>query len=134
MREIVDSDCPPDLEGIANCDALAIGMIKEVVDRPAPRIDTAKHGRRGLNRAANRLLRVPGFSPVDGWIPSRHFGSHRAVVAAIEIAGKGYPGYATALGTIALTCSFANIVGGFMITDRMLRMFKSRSFLSRSTN
>jgi len=47
-----------------------------------------------------------------------------SVVAAIEIAGKGYPGFATALGTIALTCAFANIVGGFMITDRMLKMFK----------
>jgi NAD(P) transhydrogenase subunit alpha len=49
-----------------------------------------------------------------------------AVVAAIEIAGKGHPAYATILGTIALTCSFANIVGGFLITDRMLKMFKQR--------
>ena len=55
-----------------------------------------------------------------------------SVVAAIEIAGRGYPGYATALGTIALTCSFANIVGGFLITDRMLRMFKRRDGVKRS--
>jgi len=50
-----------------------------------------------------------------------------SVVAAIQIAGEGRAGYATALGAIAVTCSFANIVGGFMITDRMLRMFKRRS-------
>ena len=54
-----------------------------------------------------------------------------SVVAAIEIAGKGYPVFATALGTIALTCSFANIVGGFLITDRMLRMFKRRDGVHR---
>src|SRR5437879_1065493 len=49
-----------------------------------------------------------------------------AVVAAIEIAGKDHPRFATVLGTLALTCSFTNIVGGFMITDRMLRMFKKK--------
>ncbi|MGD0089088.1 MAG: NAD(P) transhydrogenase subunit alpha [Planctomycetota bacterium] len=54
-----------------------------------------------------------------------------SVVAAIEIAGKGYAGYATALGTLALACSFANIVGGFLITDRMLRMFKRRGGVHR---
>jgi NAD(P) transhydrogenase subunit alpha len=30
------------------------------------------------------------------------------------------------LGTIAITASFANVVGGFVITDRMLKMFKKR--------
>jgi NAD(P) transhydrogenase subunit alpha len=29
------------------------------------------------------------------------------------------------LGTIAVVASFSNMVGGFFITDRMLRMFKS---------
>jgi proton-translocating NAD(P)+ transhydrogenase subunit alpha len=28
------------------------------------------------------------------------------------------------LGTIAVACAMANIVGGFLITDRMLAMFK----------
>ncbi|MEA2566858.1 MAG: hypothetical protein QOD49_2035, partial [Actinomycetota bacterium] len=33
---------------------------------------------------------------------------------------------AVTLGTIAITASFANVVGGFVITDRMLKMFKKR--------
>jgi NAD(P) transhydrogenase subunit alpha len=32
----------------------------------------------------------------------------------------------TLLGFIAVTCSTINVVGGFMITDRMLRMFKRK--------
>ena len=31
---------------------------------------------------------------------------------------------ATVLGTIAVAASMTNIVSGFLITDRMLRMFK----------
>lgn len=50
-----------------------------------------------------------------------------SVVAAIEIAGKkDTPVLAIVLGTIAVTMAFANVVGGFMITDRMLKMFKKR--------
>jgi NAD(P) transhydrogenase subunit alpha len=52
-----------------------------------------------------------------------------SVVAAIEICGL-HPGQtttaATILGTIAVAAATTNIVGGFMITDRMLRMFKKR--------
>jgi NAD(P) transhydrogenase subunit alpha len=52
-----------------------------------------------------------------------------SVVAAIEICGLR-PGQtttaATILGTIAVAAATTNIVGGFMITDRMLRMFKKR--------
>ncbi len=33
---------------------------------------------------------------------------------------------ATILGFIAVTCATINVVGGFMITDRMLRMFKKK--------
>jgi NAD(P) transhydrogenase subunit alpha len=49
-----------------------------------------------------------------------------SVVAAIEIAGEHKTVLATVLGTIAVTMAFANVVGGFMITDRMLKMFKKR--------
>jgi NAD(P) transhydrogenase subunit alpha len=31
----------------------------------------------------------------------------------------------TTLGAIAVAASFSNMVGGFFITDRMLRMFKT---------
>ena len=49
-----------------------------------------------------------------------------AVVAAIEITGQQQSTLSTVLGTIAVEAATSNIVGGFMITDRMLKMFKSR--------
>ena len=48
-----------------------------------------------------------------------------AVVGAIILAGEGKSTLATVLGTIAIVAATSNIVGGFIITDRMLRMFKS---------
>jgi NAD(P) transhydrogenase subunit alpha len=47
------------------------------------------------------------------------------VVAAIIIAGRHETRLTTVLGAIAVAASFSNMVGGFFITDRMLRMFKS---------
>ena len=49
-----------------------------------------------------------------------------AVVAAIEITGQQQSTLSTVLGTIAVAAATSNIVGGFMITDRMLKMVKSR--------
>jgi NAD(P) transhydrogenase subunit alpha len=48
-----------------------------------------------------------------------------AVVGAIILAGEAKSGLATALGTIAIVAATSNLVGGFMITDRMLKMFKA---------
>jgi NAD(P) transhydrogenase subunit alpha len=51
-----------------------------------------------------------------------------AVVGAIVLAGEQRGTLATVLGTIAVVAATSNIVGGFIITDRMLKMFKiSRS-------
>jgi NAD(P) transhydrogenase subunit alpha len=47
-----------------------------------------------------------------------------AVVGAIVLAGEHKSSLATVLGTIAIVAATSNIVGGFIITDRMLRMFK----------
>ncbi len=47
------------------------------------------------------------------------------VVAALIIAGRHETRLSTILGLIAVAASFSNMVGGFVITDRMLRMFKS---------
>jgi len=49
-----------------------------------------------------------------------------SVVAAIEIAGEGRTVLSTVLGTLAVAAASTNIIGGFMITDRMLKMFKKR--------
>jgi H+-translocating NAD(P) transhydrogenase subunit alpha len=48
-----------------------------------------------------------------------------AVVGAIILAGGQKSTLATVLGTIAITAAMINVVGGFMITDRMLKMFKA---------
>src|SRR5215469_14969460 len=48
-----------------------------------------------------------------------------SVVGALLIAGSGNaPTLSRVLGCIAVTASTINIVAGFLITDRMLKMFK----------
>jgi NAD(P) transhydrogenase subunit alpha len=49
-----------------------------------------------------------------------------ALVGSIAIAGTAETQLSTVLGLIAITASSINVVGGFWITDRMLRMFKRR--------
>jgi len=49
-----------------------------------------------------------------------------AVVGSIVIAVKQETTLSTVLGTLAVAASFINIVGGYLITYRMLRMFKKR--------
>ncbi|MFN2544646.1 MAG: NAD(P) transhydrogenase subunit alpha [Actinomycetota bacterium] len=49
-----------------------------------------------------------------------------ALVGSLVLAGADRGFLATALGTFAVTASTINVVGGFMITDRMLKMFRRR--------
>jgi NAD(P) transhydrogenase subunit alpha len=49
-----------------------------------------------------------------------------SVVGAIIITGQNKSGLSTLLGTIAMSAAMTNIVSGFLITDRMLKMFKSK--------
>ena len=52
-----------------------------------------------------------------------------SLVGSIVIAGGTGPHHskvAMILGFIAVVCSTTNVVGGFVITDRMLRMFKRK--------
>lgn len=46
-----------------------------------------------------------------------------AVVGAIVLVGEHKSTLSTVLGTIAVVAATSNVVGGFLITDRMLRMF-----------
>jgi NAD(P) transhydrogenase subunit alpha len=48
------------------------------------------------------------------------------VVGALTAAGSGLDLAATLLGFIAVILATVNVVGGFVVTDRMLGMFKSR--------
>ena len=47
-----------------------------------------------------------------------------SLIGSLVVAGADYGRLSTALGFIAVTCSSTNVVGGFLITDRMLKMFK----------
>jgi NAD(P) transhydrogenase subunit alpha len=47
-----------------------------------------------------------------------------SVVGAIVTAGAQYNTVSTVLGVIAVASAMTNVVGGFIITDRMLKMFK----------
>ena len=47
-----------------------------------------------------------------------------SLVGSLVVAGANYGPLSTILGFIAVTCSTTNVVGGFLITDRMLSMFK----------
>ncbi|HYV37877.1 MAG TPA: NAD(P)(+) transhydrogenase (Re/Si-specific) subunit beta, partial [Gemmataceae bacterium] len=48
-----------------------------------------------------------------------------SLVGSLVVCGAGEHWYSTFFGFIAVACSSTNVVGGFLITDRMLRMFKT---------
>ncbi|HVZ94909.1 MAG TPA: NAD(P) transhydrogenase subunit alpha [Phycisphaerales bacterium] len=73
----------------------------------------------GVIRRVSRLLHTPLMSLTNAI-------SAIAVVGAIIISGGGdYPLWTRILGAIALFASMTNIISGFLITDRMLKMFKT---------
>jgi len=49
-----------------------------------------------------------------------------SLIGSLVVAGANYSRLSTTLGFLAVTCSSTNVVGGFLITDRMLKMFKKR--------
>jgi NAD(P) transhydrogenase subunit alpha len=49
-----------------------------------------------------------------------------SVVAAVAVAGSRFEAVKTTLGVIAVASATCNVVGGFLITDRMLKMFKKK--------
>jgi NAD(P) transhydrogenase subunit alpha len=49
-----------------------------------------------------------------------------SLVGSLVLAGSKHGLIASLLGFIAVTAATINVVGGFLITDRMLRMFKQR--------
>ena len=46
------------------------------------------------------------------------------IVGAVTAAGVGAGGLATVLGFLAVAAATINVVGGFLVTDRMLGMFR----------
>ena len=47
-----------------------------------------------------------------------------ALIGALVVAGPGNFAASTLLGLVAVVLATVNVVGGFMVTDRMLQMFK----------
>jgi H+-translocating NAD(P) transhydrogenase subunit alpha len=72
----------------------------------------------GVIRRVSRLLHTPLMSITNAI-------SAIAVVGSIIVTGADYPLTIRVLGAIALFASMTNIVSGFLITDRMLKMFKT---------
>ena len=46
------------------------------------------------------------------------------IIGAMVVAGRGDTRLGAILGLIAVILAMINVVGGFLVTDRMLRMFK----------
>jgi NAD(P) transhydrogenase subunit alpha len=49
-----------------------------------------------------------------------------SLVGSIVVAGHDFSTLATVFGLLAVTAASINVVGGFLITDRMLRMFRRK--------
>ena len=49
-----------------------------------------------------------------------------SLVGSIVAAGAEKSAFSTVLGFVAVLCASINVVGGFLITDRMLKMFRKR--------
>src|SRR5947199_10629616 len=73
----------------------------------------------GVSRRVSRLLYTPLMSLTNAI-------SAIAVVGSIVVTGADHPLTIRILGAVALFASMTNIVSGFMITDRMLKMFKKQ--------
>lgn len=72
----------------------------------------------GVIRRVSRLLHTPLMSITNAI-------SGIAVIGSIIVTGGDYPTEIRMMGAIALFASMTNIVSGFLITDRMLKMFKT---------
>ena len=72
----------------------------------------------GVVCRVSRLLHTPLMSLTNAI-------SAIAVVGAIAVAGRDYPVELRVMGVVALFASMTNIISGFLLTDRMLRMFKT---------
>ncbi len=73
----------------------------------------------GVIRKVSRLLYTPLMSLTNAI-------SAIAVVGSLVVTGADYPQTIRILGAVALFASMTNIVSGFLITDRMLKMFKKQ--------
>ncbi|MFQ5846071.1 MAG: NAD(P) transhydrogenase subunit alpha [Candidatus Methylomirabilales bacterium] len=48
------------------------------------------------------------------------------IIGSMVVAGMGATTLATVFGTVAVAFAMINVVGGYVVTDRMLQMFKRK--------
>ncbi len=80
------------------------------------------------------LARFVGFEGITKVPPTLHTplmsGSNAisgiAIIGAILVSGQGGTELPTILGFVAVVFAMINVIGGFMVTDRMLAMFKRK--------
>jgi H+-translocating NAD(P) transhydrogenase subunit alpha len=73
-----------------------------------------------LIRGVSRLLHTPLMSLTNAI-------ASIAIVGSVLITGRPHESqFITVIGAIAIACSAINAVGGFLITERILKMFKKR--------
>jgi NAD(P) transhydrogenase subunit alpha len=72
-----------------------------------------------LIRGVSRLLHTPLMSLTNAI-------ASIAIVGSLIVTGRQHSALTTTLGAIAVACSATNAIGGYMITERILRMFKKR--------
>ncbi len=48
------------------------------------------------------------------------------IIGALIVAGRGDTALTSVLGLVAVIFAMINVVGGFLVTDRMLQMFRRR--------
>jgi NAD(P) transhydrogenase subunit alpha len=72
-----------------------------------------------LIRHVSRLLHTPLMALTNAI-------SSVSIIAALIVMSESSNGFILALTTIAVALAFTNIVSGFMITERILKMFRRR--------
>jgi len=70
-------------------------------------------------KGVSRLLHTPLMSLTNAI-------SAIAIVGSLIITGEKMDTFSLVLGAVAIAASMTNIVSGFLITDRMLKMFKEK--------
>lgn len=73
-----------------------------------------------LIRRVSRLLHTPLMSLTNAI-------SSVSIVAALIVIAEVNTAFTITMAVVAIACSSANAIGGFMITDRILKMFKKKN-------
>lgn len=79
----------------------------------------------GVIQRVSRLLHTPLMSLTNAI-------SAIAVVGSLIVTGSDFPDSIRMIGAVALFASVTNIVSGFLITQRMIKMFKTDKGRSQS--